>query len=117
MWAKAGVRWVVVAAHEQQMAPSVPFGMAETGSRSEDARLAPERMPVKHGKKMARHVEKSSLGEGFGRWGKVGEGWGRSGKVGGAARGRSGKVGEELGEAGETLGRSVGRVHLHPCMI
>ena len=36
--------------YEKQMAPSVPCGIAVTGSRSDDARLAPERIPVKHGK-------------------------------------------------------------------
>ena len=40
------------------IAPSVPYGSAVTGSRSDDARLAPDRMPVKHGKKSARHCEK-----------------------------------------------------------
>ena len=34
--------------YEVQMAPNVPWGMAVTGSRSEEARLAPERIPVKH---------------------------------------------------------------------
>jgi len=44
------------------MAPRVPRGMALAGSRSEEARLAPERMPVKQGKKMARQSVNSYPG-------------------------------------------------------
>ena len=35
-----------------EMAPRVPLGMEVLGSLRLEARLAPERMPVKHGKKM-----------------------------------------------------------------
>ena len=41
-----------------QIAPSVPLGIAVVGLRRLLARFAPERMPVKHGKKRARHCEK-----------------------------------------------------------
>ena len=44
--------------YEMMMAPSVPLGMAVDGSCRSFARLAPERMPVKHGKKSERHSEK-----------------------------------------------------------
>ena len=45
--------------YEKEMAPKVPFGIAVDGLRSDDARLAPDRMPVKHGKKRERHLPKS----------------------------------------------------------
>ena len=55
--------------YEVQMAPSVPLGMAVLGSEREEARLAPERIPVKHGKK-------SFTGLGVGSGGGVGLGLG-----------------------------------------
>ena len=43
------------------MAPRVPLGMEVLGSLRLEARLAPERIPVKHGKKSERHSEKPYL--------------------------------------------------------
>eukprot|EP00966_Prymnesium_polylepis_P283830 6556902-Prymnesium_polylepis.1 len=46
--------------YEMVIAPKVPRGIAVAGSIRLPARLAPERMPVKHGKKTARALLKLS---------------------------------------------------------